>query len=281
VPEFVSLDGPEGTLRTQLEPAGPETFRPASCTWPMSRGRRNNGPVKPREMPGFAPWRGQTRDMPSREQTRTERLREHAALIERAHQVVGAMGLLVRGREARARDGATPLEVEFAKIDVDGRALPAGVWVALRRDDVAAAIDAMMVASQTNFLIEERDVMGEGYRLQSVEDTLPIPEADLLTAQLSCALDVPLDVLTVLAEWGPDDPRTASEIDELLTARFGPAERVIATAPPPAVDGSDADPNGQLTMTVGEAAQVLRLDEDQVRALTILVRNASVTLTMQ
>lgn len=231
-----------------------------------------------REMPGFTRCWGQTRDMPSREHVRAERLREHAALIERAHQVVGAMGLLVRGREARAGDGATPLEVEFAKIDVDGRALPAGVWVALRRDDVAAAIDAMMIASQTNFLIEERDVLGEGYRLQSVEDTLPVPEADLLTAQLSRALDVPLDVLTVIAEWGPDDPRAASEIDELLTARFGPAERVIAPIPAP---GDDEEPNGQLTMTVGEAAQVLRLDDDQLRALTILVRNASVTLTMQ
>jgi hypothetical protein len=218
--------------------------------------------------------------MPSREQTRTDRLREHAALIERAHHVVGAMGLLVRGREARARDGATPLEIEFAKTDVGGRALPAGVWVALRRDDVAAAIDAMMVASQTAFLIEEREVMGEGYRLQSVEDTLPVPEADLLTAQLSLALDVPLDVLSVIAEWGPDDPRAASEIDELLTARFGPAERAIATAPPPK-GADDSEPSGQLTMTVGEAAQVLRLDDEQVRALTILVRNASVTLTMQ
>lgn len=217
---------------------------------------------------------------PSREHTRAERLREHAALVERAHQIAGAMGLLVRGREARARTGETPLEVEFAKIDVDGRALPAGVWVALRRDDVAAAIDAMMVASQTPFLIEEREVMGEGYRLQSVEDTLPVPEADLLTAQLSRALDVPLDVLTVIADWGPDDPRAASEIDDLLTARFGPAERVIATLPPPTSDAGEAEPTGQLTMTVGEAAQVLRLDDDQVRALTILVRNASVTLTM-
>jgi hypothetical protein len=219
--------------------------------------------------------------MPSREQTRADRLREHAALIERAHQVAGAMGLLVRGREARPRAGAAPLEVEFASTQVDGRALPAAVWVALRRDDVAAAIDAMMVASQTQFLIEERDVLGEGYRLQSVADTLPVPEADLLTAQLSRTLDVPLDVLSVLAEWGPDDPRAAPEIDELLTARFGPAEREMPATGTSRADGSEAEPSGQLTMTVGEAAQVLRLDEDQVRALTILVRNASVTLTMQ
>jgi hypothetical protein len=123
--------------------------------------------------------------------------------------------------------------------------------------------------------------MGEGYRLQSVEDTLPVPEADLLTAQLSRALDVPLDVLTVIADWGADDPRAASEIDELLTARFGPVERTLALVHPFAPVGPDPEPTGQLTMTVDEAAQVLRLDDDQVQALTILVRNASVTLTMR
>jgi hypothetical protein len=217
---------------------------------------------------------------PAKDHTRAERLREHAALIERARQVVGAMGLVVRGREARAGSGSTPLEVEFAKIEIGGRSLPAAVWVALRRDDVAAAIDTMMVASRTTFLIEEREVMGEGYRLQSVEDTLPVPEADLLTAQLSQAVDVPLDVLSVIAEWGPDDPRAASEIDELLTARFGPPERVIDPVPTECDEVEQPVPDGQLTMTVGEIAQVLRLDEDQLRALSILVRNASVTLTM-
>jgi hypothetical protein len=216
---------------------------------------------------------------PAKEQSRADRLRDHASAIMRARQVVGAMGLLVRGREARAHDGDPPLEVSFAHIDVDGRSLPAAVWVALRRDDVDAAIDAMMAASETQFLIEEREVMGEGYRLQSVEDTLPLPEPDLLTAQLARAVDVPLDVLSVIADWGPDDPRSASEIDELLTARFGPAERAVPTMHVPA--HAIADPAGQLTMTVGEAAEVLRLDEEQVRALSVLVRNASVTLTMQ
>ena len=218
---------------------------------------------------------------PAKEHTRAERLREHAALIERANRTVGAMGLLVRGREARARADGAPLEVEFATTEVDGRALPAAVWVALRRADVAAAIDAMMVASRTTFLIEEREVMGEGYRLQAVEDTLPVPEADLLTAQLGRALDIPLDVLTVIAEWGPDEPRTASEIDELLTARFGPAEREPAALAPAVPDAAGPVPNGRLTMSVDEVAQVLRLDDDQVRALTVLVRNSSVTLTME
>ena len=236
------------------------------------------------EIPGVAPFRGQTRHMrtPSKAHTRAERLRQHAAGIERARRIAGAMGLLVRGREARARRGETPLEAEFASIDVDGRALPAAVWVALRRDDVAAAIEAMTAASESQFLIEEREVMGDGYRLQSVQDTLPIPEPELLIAQLSRAVDVPLDVLTVIADWGPDDPRTVAEIDELLTSRFGPA--TCSQAPtanrPAASDGTrPGSPTGRLTMTVADAAQVLRLDDDQTRALASLVRDATITLT--
>lgn len=233
-------------------------------------------------MPGFGAVGRHTQGMrtPAKEQSRADRLRDHAAAIMRARHVVAAMGLLVRGREARAHDGDPPLEVAFAHIDVDGRSLPAAVWVALRRDDVDAAVDAMMAASKTQFLIEQREVVGEGYRLQSVEDTLPLPEPELLIAQLARAVDVPLDVLTVIGDWGPDDPRSASEIEELLTARFGPAERAVPSSHPPAHAVVD-EPAGQLTMTVGEAAEVLRLDEEQIRALTVLVRNASVTLTMQ
>jgi hypothetical protein len=217
---------------------------------------------------------------PAKEQSRADRLREHATAIMHARHVVAAMGLLVRGREARARDGDSPLEVAFALVDVDGRSLPAAVWVALRRDDVDATIDAMMAASKTQFLIEEREVMGEGYRLQSVADTLPLPEPELLIAQLARTVDIPFDVLSVIGDWGPDDPRSASEIDELLTARFGPAERAVPSFHVPAHAMAD-EPAGQLRMTVSEAAEVLRLDDEQVRALTVLVRNAAVTLTMR
>jgi hypothetical protein len=204
------------------------------------------------------------------------------------------MGLLVRGREARERGGNAPLEVQFAQTQVDDRALPAGVWVALRRDDVDAAIDVMTAASESRFVIDEREVLGAGYRLESVEEALPLPEVDLLTAQLSRTLDVPLDVLTVIAEWGRDDPRTASEIDELLTCRFGPAhsgavpfERPASVLPVPgpvpqvAAPAPVPEPSGRLTMSVAEVAQVLRLDQDQVQALAVLVRNAAVTLTAQ
>jgi hypothetical protein len=221
--------------------------------------------------------------MPQRGHTRAERLRQHAAAIEEARRTVGAMGLLVRGREARACEGEPPLEVQFAQAGVDGGPLPAAVWVALRRDDVDAAIDAMTAASQTHFLIEEREEIGEGYRLTSVQDTAPLPESQRLTAQLSQMLDVPIDVLTVIAEWGPDDPRISSEIVALLTSRFGPvagAEAETIESQPPAVEEARrVERSGRLTMTVTDAAQVLRLDDDQTRALAVLVRNAAVTLT--
>jgi hypothetical protein len=223
---------------------------------------------------------------PSREHTRAERMREYAARVEQARCVVAAMGPLVRGREARARRGDAPLEVEFSQIEVDGRALPAAVWVALRRDDVDAAIETMTTASQTDFIVEEREVMGEGYRLQSVQDACPLPEPELLIAQLSVALGVPRDVLAVIAEWGPDDPRAGTEINALLTARFGHPEPDGDVAPPvtthqrPEQLELPGQGDGRLTMTVADAAEVLRLDADQVRALTVLVRKAAVTLTI-
>jgi hypothetical protein len=218
----------------------------------------------------------------SRESTRAEREREHAAAIELTRRVVDAMSLLVRGREARLGEGATALEVVFAGTEVDGRALPAGVWVALRRTDVDATIEAMTSASQTHFLMDERDVMGEGYRLESVQDTVLVPEPELLMAQLSRVLDVPTDVLAVLSEWGADDPRTASEIDALLTSRFGPADTASPfanTVDPVEAAEHGGEPAGRLTMTVADAADVLRLDDNQSRTLATLVRNAMVTIT--
>jgi len=224
--------------------------------------------------------------MPTKQRTRAERMKDHAAVIDRARRLLAVTGLLVRGREARARDGATPLEVEFARTKVDGRGLPAAVWVALRQDDLDAAIEVMTEVSEAHFVIEEREVIGEGYRLQSVQDTLPLPETEVLTAQLGAALDIPVDVLSMLADWGAADPRAVSEIDELLSSRFGPAEcpdvppKVVAALPPPA-PAPAAQPTGGLTLTVADAEQVLRLDDVQVRALATLVRNATVTITLQ
>jgi hypothetical protein len=236
-------------------------------------------------MSGIVAFPGHTLTMrtSSRESTRAEREREHAAAIAQSRRVAGAMSLLVRAREARRNDAGSPLEIEFAETEVDGRALPAGVWVALRRFDVDAAVEAMTAASQTEFVIDERDVMGEGYRLECVQDTVHLPEPDLLIAQLSDLLGVPADVLSVLAEWGADDPRTCSEIDALLTSRFGAADvdSPFAAALPDAqaLPERVSEPGGRLTMTVADAADVLRLDDDQARTLATLVRNAMVTIT--
>lgn len=228
-----------------------------------------------------------------RQHSCTDRIREHDAAVAAAGEKVAAMGVLVLAREARPATPGKPLELEFAATEVDGRALPAGVWVALRRGSVEAAVDAMSAVSQTHFLIEEREEIGEGYRLQTVEETRPLPEVDLLLAQLGMMLDIPVDVLSVLADWGVGDPRLAEEIDELLTSRFGSATRTPRTTPvpepppghaspaPEPADGAAAVPSvelGRLTMTVAQTAAVLRLDDDQARTLATLVECAAVTL---
>jgi hypothetical protein len=207
----------------------------------------------------------------AKQHSRADRLREYASILELATVPVATMGVLVRAREARAWTSGEPPEVVFAHTTVGDRALPAAVWVALRRDDVAAAVDAMAAASQTTFLIEAREEMGEGYRLQTVEETRPLPELDLLRAQLAAMLEIPEDVLAVLAEWGPDDPRTVHEIEDLLDRRLGAQDAPAPRHAAPAGDG--------LTMTVAEAVDVLRLSEEQARALATLVRRTSVRLT--
>lgn len=207
----------------------------------------------------------------AKQHSRADRLREYSSLLEAARAPVAAMGVLVRAREARPWPGGDPPEVVFATTEVDGRALPAAVWVALRRDDVDAAIEAMAGVSRTTFLIESREEMGEGYRLQTVEETRPVPEVEVLLAQLSAMLAIPADVLAVLAEWGADDPRTEPEIADLLDRRLGAGP---APAPRPAAPSADG-----LTMSVADVVDVLRLSEEQARALATLVRRVPVTLT--
>jgi hypothetical protein len=207
----------------------------------------------------------------AKQYSRADRLREYGSTVDVARVPVAAMGVLVRAREARLWAPADPPEVVFAGTEVDGRALPASVWVALRRGDVDGAVDSMCAASQTPFLIESREEMGEGYRLHTVEETRPLPEVGLLLAQLATMLDIPQDVLAILGEWGADDPRTESEIADLFDRRLGRGDAVVV--PPVPVHGDG------LSMTVAETADVLRLSEEQVRALATLVRRVSVTIT--
>lgn len=210
----------------------------------------------------------------AKQHSRSDRLREYAAAREAALLPVATMAVLVQAREARSWEPADPPEIVFAQTSVDGRALPAAVWVALRRDDVAGAVEAMAAASETPFLIESREEMGEGYRLQTVEETRPLPEVDLLLGQLATMLDIPNDVLGILSEWGPEDPRTWREIDDLFDRRLGPTEASVAQAPRHAVPAGDG-----LTMTVADTVSVLRLSEEQAAALETLVRRVHVTIT--
>jgi hypothetical protein len=223
----------------------------------------------------------------AKQHSRADRLREYAATVEVAAISVAAMGVLVRAREGRAWTADLPPEVVFAATTVDERSLPASVWVALRRADVDGAVEAMIGVSQTTFVVESREEMGEGYRLQTVEETRPLPEIDLLITQLSAMLDIPADVLAMLAEWGADDPRTASEIADLLDRRLGRDEAIREAAARAAVETYPTAPaprhhvpdGGGLEMSVADAVAVLRLSEEQARALATLVRRVPVTLT--
>ncbi|MGA9858674.1 MAG: hypothetical protein WBQ18_12485 [Solirubrobacteraceae bacterium] len=215
---------------------------------------------------------------PAKDHSRADRLREHAALVETATRAVRAMALVVRGREARAWSTAEPPEMLFARTAVDERSLPAAVWVALRRDDVAGAVDTMQAVSQRSFLVAAREEMGEGYRLQTIEERRPLPEVELLLAQLAELLAIPPDVLAVLADWGAEDPRTQPEIDELLDRRFGAPGAAAAVPEPEPAPGPGPDGAG-LTMTVAEAVDVLQLSEAQAKVLSTLVRRVGVTIT--
>jgi hypothetical protein len=216
-------------------------------------------------------------------QSRAARLREYEALLTQARRLVDVMGELVRGREARGSADEPPEETFAAVHGDDGRALPAAVWVALRREDTATVLDALTAVARETFLICEREEIGEGYRLQTVAETRPVPDTALLLAQLSGALGIPVDVLGVLGDWGTDDARTTSEIEALLTSRFGTAEGEAGApaAPEPPRQRRAPVPRrpAELTMSVQETADVLQLTPAQVKVLATLVRKTGVTIT--
>lgn len=216
-------------------------------------------------------------------ESRAARLREYDALLTQARRLVDVMGVLVRGREARGAAEEPPEETFAAMHGEDGRALPAAVWVALRREDTATVLEALTALARETFLVCEREEIGEGYRLQTVAETRPVPDTALLLAQLSGALGIPVDVLGVLGEWGTDDPRTTSEIEALLASRFGPAEgppgAPAAAEPARGPRSSTSRRAGTITMSVQETADVLQLTPAQAKVLATLVRKAGVTIT--
>jgi hypothetical protein len=88
---------------------------------------------------------------------------------------------------------------------------------------------------------------------------------------LAVVLDIPLDVVALLAAWGSDDPRTATEVNALLDARCGGAGRRFGQAPEVAA--------GMLSMSVDELADVLQLAPGQAKVLATLARRAAMTIT--
>lgn len=207
---------------------------------------------------------------PSQEQLRSARLREYQDRLDAAARLVAVLGAVVRGREVRGWHEAEPPEVRFAAGAPDGApGLPAAVWVALRQDDTATVLDALTAASDQSFVVAEHEQMGEGYRLQTVQERLPLPDSELLLTQLAGVLGIPADVLAVLGQWGLDDPRTAGEVNALLDSRFGAAGEASAAVAA----------GGGLVMSVQEAADVLQLSPAQTKVLTTLVRRVGVTIT--
>jgi hypothetical protein len=210
----------------------------------------------------------------TKDDLRRARLREFDGLMARAGTAVTALALLVQGREARASADDAPLEMTFAGVDTgsDKPPLPAGLWVALRRGDTLMALDLLVAASDITFVVGEREEVGSGYRLETVEETRTLPDVVRLEAQLAAVLEIPLDVLALITAWGADDPRTATEVNALLDARFSPAARSGVVERRPAGTGT-------LSMSVDELADVLQLSPEQAKVLATLARRAAMTIT--
>jgi hypothetical protein len=197
-----------------------------------------------------------------------QRLVEYDAAVDAARGPVAVLQLLAQGREARARTGDEPLEVAFAATHTADGAdpLPAAVWVALRHGDLDASATALLGASRTEFVVGEHEELDSTYRLRTVEERRVLPDLGVLQLQMAAMLDIPWDVVTMLCEWGPDDPRTQHEVDALLDARLEAADESPAWG-------------GRLQMSADELAALLQLTPDQGKLLNTLVRQADVTIT--
>jgi hypothetical protein len=196
------------------------------------------------------------------------RVAEYEAALAAARMPTAVLQLLAQGREARTQSGDEPLEVAFAHTQIEGAdGLPAAVWVALRHGDIDASLAALLSASRTEFVVGEHEELDAGYRLRTIEERRVLPDVGVLQMQMAAMLDIPWDVVAMLCEWGPDDPRTQKEIEALLDGRLGEGGGGTGSRP------------GRLHMTADELAALLQLTPEQTKLLNTLVRQADVTIT--
>ena len=194
---------------------------------------------------------------------------EYESKLAAAKAPLAVLELFAQARQARVQPGEPPLEVAFAATEVDEGGLPAAVWVALRQGEVEASMAALLGASRTEFVVGEHEELDASYRLTTIEERRTLPDVDVLLTQLAAFLQIPRDVIAMIADWGPEDPRTANEIDALLDGRFG-----ASAVPAPA-----ADQPHRLEMSAAELAAMLQLTADQRKLLRTLVRQTDVTIT--
>jgi hypothetical protein len=138
--------------------------------------------------------------------------------------------------------------------------------VALRQGDVDAVLALLVEHATEQFVLAENEQLGADYRLTRIPECRGLPDTERLVGQVAAFLDVPRDVVSIVCEWGPDDPRTRAEIDRLVARR-------------PAGGDPGAARVGALTMSSGELALLLSLTPDQRAALATLVRQADLTVT--
>jgi hypothetical protein len=251
------------------------------------------------EMREFVGRGGQTGVMlqTTKDELRRQRLREYEAALTEARASVSVLVQFVKGRQARSGGGL--LEEAFAASSVEGvddaHLFPAAVWVTLRQGDVDATLDTMVQLSTKEFVVGEHERLDTGYRLTTVEERRALPDVELLQLQIAGFLHIPCDVVAVIASWGADDPRTASEVDSLLEQRFGsvaPGAAESATAGTPTREGvaTDADlasdptggaggdPAAGLTLSSAEFIALLHLTPEQGTILETLVRQTAITI---
>jgi hypothetical protein len=222
-----------------------------------------------------------------RDEQRRERLREYEAVLTAARSPVEVLVLFAKVREDRAGDER--LEEAFAAsipegVD-DADLLPAAVWVALRQGDVDAVVEALVRTSSTELVLSAHEQLDAGYRLTSVEERRALPDVGRLEAQVASFLRIPRDVLAMITSWGPNDPRTALEIDALLEQRVGSPPRATKPSrarrgpgPGGSAQASSSGPAISLFMSSEEFTALLNLTPEQRAVLTTLVRQAAITI---